>query len=659
MPAFAAAIRALSAAGAQLVRLDSAKKPIDRRWLKQGCRPEAAARHLAAPGGGLLGLIPASVGALVVDLDRGAAAEVEERLGQSAAARLPSRRAGGAHLFYRAAAGLWCGNKQFRLPGGAGGEIRHANGCVALHALAEVPRALTALAVAAPLSPDRLDLLLEGSGSAGAGRTAPALHGPEAVLAAAKGERNLRLNGEAFREARRGSLTPERRAAYRAAAVASGLPPEEAARTLDNAERGAKKKAGTRAAGIPSGPAAHRPAPPAAGETAPRAAATAPAAGAALLDRLAEEFARVAPLPPGGSAALALWAVSTWTVERFPVAPLLLLLASARRRPAGEKAILEALAAVVREPQPISGIVDPAGLYAAADPSGPGAGSSLRPPTGLLHEVGRRGAPLRKALREALRDGAFRRWQVRGEGARTAFAARAVGLCRGKAPEELAPLAVTLQLPGLRPAAAPSLFRVEPPAAFSRALAGAAEAAAAALAPALAPDGRSPDGVPDGIPQSWGPLLALAAAAGAGWRQRARRAAEAVARQHPNSPWTAVLVADLRALAAARGAEWPDLGRFLATEDALAGLAAMPGRPWAAWSGGVAITSQAVRRLLYPAGIGAVREPCSSVARRHGRRRRGYRLADLRLPAEWEQPGSGSAGEAAAAAAPEPAGGPR
>ena len=99
-PATVMAWRFLDSQGCHFVLVNRDKIPIHRRWQLPWERPslDQALRHLA--GGGMVGHVPAAVGAVVLDLD-----ESDDGGGAFMDAHppywdIPSRRSGGLHLYY-------------------------------------------------------------------------------------------------------------------------------------------------------------------------------------------------------------------------------------------------------------------------------------------------------------------------------------------------------------------------------------------------------------------------------------------------------------------------------------------------------------------------------------------------------------------------------
>ena len=220
------ALEALHTRGAHFVLCRVDKRPLWREWQKKQPGFEAVKRHAAA--GGLVGLVPASLGCVVVDVDEGGSAGVEALRGVLGEPVVTvGTRGGGFHLWYPAPAGE-IGNRKWGLPGAAG-DIRGSRGFV----VCWDPSAL-----------------VDGLAANFAAAAAPSLHalpkppvnghGPEAMRAAKPGARNDTLNREAFVAAARGGLDGD---AFRDAAAAAGLPPGEVEATLGSAARAGAEKA--------------------------------------------------------------------------------------------------------------------------------------------------------------------------------------------------------------------------------------------------------------------------------------------------------------------------------------------------------------------------------------------------------------------------------
>ena len=212
------ALEALRERGAHFVVADADKRPIGREWQKT--RPDFAAVTEHAEAGGLIGVMPASVGCFVADVDDGGEAGVEaltRALGPPITVTR-TRRDGGFHLWYRAPDGD-VGNRQWKLTGAAG-DIRGSKGFVVLWDPDTLADGLSLHFDAADLvDPGKLPRRLS-------------VAGPEAVRAAPQGTRNDTLNRAAFLAAKKGELDPD---TFRDAASATGLPTAEVEATLASA----------------------------------------------------------------------------------------------------------------------------------------------------------------------------------------------------------------------------------------------------------------------------------------------------------------------------------------------------------------------------------------------------------------------------------------
>ena len=220
------ALEALHTRGAHFVLCRVDKRPLWREWQKKQPGFEAVKRHAAA--GGLVGLVPASLGCVVVDVDEGGSAGVEALRGVLGEPVVTvGTRGGGFHLWYPAPAGE-IGNRKWGLPGAAG-DIRGSRGFVVCWDPSALVDGLAAnfAAAAAPSLHALSKLTVNG-------------HGPEAVRVAKPGARNDTLNREAFVAAARGGLDGD---AFRDAAAAAGLPPGEVEATLGSAARAGAEKA--------------------------------------------------------------------------------------------------------------------------------------------------------------------------------------------------------------------------------------------------------------------------------------------------------------------------------------------------------------------------------------------------------------------------------
>ena len=205
-----AALRVLSDHGAHFVLTAPDKRPLMLGWQKTAPAFASVECHIA--DGGLVGVIPASIGAVVIDVDGGGTQGVDavtEALKPCVPIAISAtRRVGGAHIWYRSSPNR-TGNRTWQL-GTAMGDIRGSAGFVILWDAPQVADGFTRH-VADSQVPD-LDRLP---------RVASSARGAGAVRAAPLGARNETLNREAFKAARAGNCN---RDAFRAAGLQAGLP---------------------------------------------------------------------------------------------------------------------------------------------------------------------------------------------------------------------------------------------------------------------------------------------------------------------------------------------------------------------------------------------------------------------------------------------------
>ena len=226
-PRAMSALEALHERGAHFVLCRGDKRPVSVAW--QETRPglSAVEEHAAR---GLVGVIPGSVGCVVVDVDEGGDRGLASVIGALGAEPIATvgTRSGGFHLWYPAPAGE-IGNRKWGLSNAAG-DIRGSRGFVVCWDPAAVVDGLAANFAAAPAP----SLRVLPKPSRGGKRS------PEAVRAAKPGARNDTLNREAFLAAARGELDED---VFRDAAAAAGLAPGEVEATLGSAARAGAEKA--------------------------------------------------------------------------------------------------------------------------------------------------------------------------------------------------------------------------------------------------------------------------------------------------------------------------------------------------------------------------------------------------------------------------------
>ena len=121
--------RYLNAQGLHFVLVNQSKIPIHRRWQLPWERPSLGQvlRHLA--GGGMVGHVPAAVGTVVLDMDESDDDGEAFMDAHPPYWDIPSKRAGGMHLYYTTP--VQYGNKRWKL-GSTGGDIRGSRGFVVI-----------------------------------------------------------------------------------------------------------------------------------------------------------------------------------------------------------------------------------------------------------------------------------------------------------------------------------------------------------------------------------------------------------------------------------------------------------------------------------------------------------------------------------------------
>ena len=219
------AYRALHAAGAHFLLCTGDKRPIVKEWQNHPADLPAVLAH--ARGTGLIGVLPSSIGAVVVDLDPEGAADTTPPLAGVVVQHATRRK--GTHFWYRAPDGEVRNRKWARTAGGQHvGDVRGSRGFVILWNPGAVAAAVIGddFAMADPVDVSTLPWPRKGKGS-----------DVEQMLAAKNGERNDTHNRLAFARARRG----ENQATLRTAAIASGLTVAEVSATIRSAEEGAER----------------------------------------------------------------------------------------------------------------------------------------------------------------------------------------------------------------------------------------------------------------------------------------------------------------------------------------------------------------------------------------------------------------------------------
>ena len=214
-----AALATLAEAGAHFVLCAPDKRPKAKSWHKIPAQLDAALRH-----NGLVGVVPASLGCVVVDVDEGGAAAADAVISQLGLplAKVPTQRTDGWHLWFRCREADEIGNRAWQ-----GGDIRGAKGQAILWAPDLVAPGLASAAPVADLLAVDLARL------------------PSKRACGAVGERNNTLNRGVFLATLNGQSIDEAVAAAREA----GLPEREIAATVESAQKAADARGPTPASG--------------------------------------------------------------------------------------------------------------------------------------------------------------------------------------------------------------------------------------------------------------------------------------------------------------------------------------------------------------------------------------------------------------------------
>ena len=225
-PPAADALRAIASAGAHFVLCGADKHPVSKAW--ESRPPDLPTVLTWAGRGGLVGVVPASLTAVVVDLDPEGADDTTPPLGAPVVQHATRRK--GTHFWYRAPDGEVRNRKWARTAGGQHvGDVRGSRGFAILWNPGAVAAAVIGndFTMADPVDPTTLPWPKKGKGT-----------DVEQMRAAKNGERNDLLNRLAYKRAMAG----ENMATLRAAAIAAGLPVAEVSATISSAEAGANRQ---------------------------------------------------------------------------------------------------------------------------------------------------------------------------------------------------------------------------------------------------------------------------------------------------------------------------------------------------------------------------------------------------------------------------------
>jgi hypothetical protein len=335
-----------------------------------------------------------------------------------------------------------------------------------------------------------------------------------------------------------------------------------------------------------------------------------PVDAAAWLEECEHELRRYLAMPAGAYIAVATWSFYTWFFERFGYAPYLVFSSPAPE--CGKTTALRACHHLARLPL-FTGSMTTATLFRVVD--------EHRPTLLCDEQDGRleRNEELRLLFNEGFQRGAYVLRCVGDESEPRAFdcfGPKALG-CIGSLPKtvESRSILVTMERSRAPLAKLDPLDRPEALARLHR------QAARWALdhGDQL---GKVPcvPGFDARLRDKWGPLLAVAEAAGGEWLAKVARAAQALAGEGGDEAEHLLLLADAGRILASLG--WPS---FVATATLLRHLNALPEAPWSETSRD-GLTGHKLGALLRHFRI----RPEDEAMRHGGDRRRGYRTEPIR-----------------------------
>jgi putative DNA primase/helicase len=337
-----------------------------------------------------------------------------------------------------------------------------------------------------------------------------------------------------------------------------------------------------------------------------------PVNGEALLTQLTAAIERHVVLPAHASVAIALWILWSHVYNAFDIAPRLALLSPEKR--CGKTTLLRLLAALTPKPL-LASNVTPAALFRTIETASP---------TLLVDEFdsfGVENEELRGLLNSGHnRDSAFivRVCGDDHEPRKFSTWAPIVIAAIGSLPDTILDRSIVVpmrrKLPSEKIAkltdTAKDCLRV-----LARSAARWAKDREADLRQAR-PD--VPAELNDRGQDNWYPLLCVAHVIGGEWPERARQAAVALSGTDDPTSTKTELLADIRAVFEATGAD------RLSSVDLCDRLAALQDRPWAEWRRGKPLTPAQLARLLKPFGVSSrnLKQPDGSVLK-------GYEAADF------------------------------
>jgi putative DNA primase/helicase len=302
---------------------------------------------------------------------------------------------------------------------------------------------------------------------------------------------------------------------------------------------------------------------------------------------LAASLKRYVVLPDAAAAALALWVLHTWLVDRFTISPRLAV--TSPTKGCGKTTALRFLNQVVRRPKR-AGSISPPALFRVVEQFHPTIildetekyiehGSDLH---ALLNEGHCTGGTVLRVLGDKLE---LREFSVFGA---VAFAAN------GRLADDLEQRSIVIELQRRRADESVSELRedrCEHLTNLARMCARWADDVGGDVA------GHDPDmaGLINRDADNWRPLFAIADLVGSDWPSRAREAAFALTPKHSESIGP-MLLGDIKAVFDDRSVD------RLSSAEICTALCGMEGKPWADWKG-KSLTANQLARLLKSFGI--------------------------------------------------------
>jgi hypothetical protein len=351
-----------------------------------------------------------------------------------------------------------------------------------------------------------------------------------------------------------------------------------------------------------------------------------PIGGATLLDELVSVIRRHVILSEAEAKAVGLWILLTFCEPYVDVLPILAITSPQKR--CGKTTLLSIIARLVRKPLPASSI-SPAALYRSVEKWSP---------TLLIDEADaflRDNDELRGILNAGHTRNSYiiRSNPVNFEPERfSTWSPKAIA-CIGKLPETLVDRSICIPLERRAYGDQIEKLRDADEATFQRLQSQACRWAQDNGEKVKQMRPKVPEVLNDRAADNWFPLLAIAAAAGGGWYEKAIKAALALSVDGSEANIAVILLSELKEIFTEKGEE------FLSTEEILEGLNQNDEAPWADWK--TKMTAKKFGEILKAHRVESVRP------RKDGDRKRGYQRVDLNpvfnryLPSPKIEPQSG------------------